>query len=869
MKRQIALLLGVLAAATGCQKTESATEIILEIATNISVPTEMDTLSLKIGPQANPQAFAQSYPLGAGKVMLPRRMTLVPSSTGTILSVLVEGLLNTQTVVSRSVITKFVQGESRLLRIDLLRECVGRGCPNNQTCTPGGACADPNIDPVNLPVFDPKGPYAPGLNPDASVSMDASPDRPLGDGRTDGVRFDGQPGGERGTSGDGRPPTPEDAPGGRDDARAPDGPGLTKLDTASVVDAPLATSDAPEPLRTRGVACSLPGQCESGLCVDGVCCEGKCDGRCMACNVPGKLGMCTMVPLNDPSNGDCPDDGIATCGRNGLCDGMGGCMLYPSGAACSAGTCPAGTSTYTRAGLCDGQGRCGRGQSQDCSPFLCNASTNTCTSTCTRDEDCVSPNQCINGSCGRKSDGLPCSTSADCKSNVCAQGVCCAEECTGVCKSCAVDGALGTCTNVPAGKLDVQARCLDKGAATCGTNGVCNGAGACQVYPDGTGCPGKCDGAAASFIPFTCGAGTCNPGTAQSCSPYSCDDTGCKKSCTVLSDCAAGFVCGPGGLCVQPRENCMNGVDDDNDGQVDCADPDCQPGFTCVPAVPTGFMGPVALAEGATLADLPACPGDHPTERFGGWSPPECPSTCGDCTCAQPKSVTCGNPRISLAFTPEFNRPSCLQIPAELPRDCLSFEKSIENYNTLAVFNGQASGGSCAPIGGAVNKGPVTWKTAGRVCGSTAGGGAGCPAGHICWPQAPAPYRSQACVFGEGNLACPGTGYAEKHDYFRTQDVNDTRDCVSNCICGDPTDVVCKAAIGIFAKNKDGLVCNADSLKEEGTTPMSCQKLTFNIGSIGHKPASPSGGSCTPSGTTFPTGTCQPTSPQGTVCCIP
>jgi hypothetical protein len=878
--------MGVLAGLAGCQKTESTTEIVLEISTNIPVPAGMDTLSLKVGPQANPQAFAKTYTLGssAGQIMLPRRMTLVPTDVGTVLSVLVEGLQGGKAVVSRSVITSFAKGQSKFLSIELLQKCAGQICPTGQTCTPSAFCADPRIDPATLPTFDPsQRPNTPGLDPDAGATVDAPS---ASDGQNDGLfgkdgsRVDGLPGGERGPSGDGQTgsdgvvtdvvvPGPDgsvavDAPAG------PDGPPVVKLDAGSAVDAPVKISDVPPASKTKGVACGLSGECESGLCIDGVCCESKCDGMCMACNVPGKMGTCSLVPLNDPSGGDCPDEGVATCGRNGKCNGQGGCMTYPSGVACSAETCPLGTSIHTRAGLCDGQGRCAQGQVQDCAPFLCNPTSKTCNPTCTTYADCVSPNQCTNGSCGQKGNGLPCTAPGDCLSNVCAQGVCCAGPCTDLCKSCAVDGSLGTCTNLPPGKSDVQARCLDQGVDTCGSNGLCDGAGACQKYPDGLSCSAQCNAAAATFTSFACGAGTCNPGAPQSCSPYSCDSTGCKKSCTVLADCAVGFVCGAGGLCVRPPENCMNGVDDDGDGQADCADTDCQPGFTCVPAAPAGFTGPVALAEGATQADLPACGGAHSVESFTGWGSPQCPFTCSACGCALPTGVDCSNPTIAMDNLAPREFLICPRPTIELPLDtCLPVTGTYNSYITVA---GTPSGGSCTPSGGNAVKTPVGW-IASRICRSQAAGGAGCAAGLVCWPKPPTPYQPQACVVGTGNLDCPASGYIKKHDYYTNQDINDTRDCTSTCTCGSPSGMTCPAHVGVFSERVSGREqpCDSSLLLDEATIPSPCTRLSSNIGFVKAitKIKLHAGGSCTPSGDAFATGTCTPTGPQSTVCCMP
>src|SRR5262245_6655050 len=55
-------------------------------------------------------------------------------------------------------------------------------------------------------------------------------------------------------------------------------------------------------------------------------------------------------------------------------------------------------------------------------------------------------------------------------------------------------------------------------------------------------------------------------------------------------------------------EDCTNGVDDNGDGLIDCADPRCSPGFACVSIIPTGWQGYVALYHGPSKDD-PRCEG--------------------------------------------------------------------------------------------------------------------------------------------------------------------------------------------------------------------------------------------------------------------
>lgn len=45
-------------------------------------------------------------------------------------------------------------------------------------------------------------------------------------------------------------------------------------------------------------------------------------------------------------------------------------------------------------------------------------------------------------------------------------------------------------------------------------------------------------------------------------------------------------------------ENCFNGIDDDANGLADCDDPACNALVACVPAVPSGWQGPVAISGG-------------------------------------------------------------------------------------------------------------------------------------------------------------------------------------------------------------------------------------------------------------------------------
>lgn len=122
-----------------------------------------------------------------------------------------------------------------------------------------------------------------------------------------------------------------------------------------------------------GARCFGGGECLTGQCIDGTCCETTCDGPCRSCHEPGQEGRCvlTAAGLADPHS-TCLDDGVASCGRNGKCDGMGGCQGYPAGAVCAAGACAADASAASAPSQCAGDGTpCPEPATTACGPYRC------------------------------------------------------------------------------------------------------------------------------------------------------------------------------------------------------------------------------------------------------------------------------------------------------------------------------------------------------------------------------------------------------------------------------------------------------------------------------------------------------------------
>jgi hypothetical protein len=322
--------------------------------------------------------------------------------------------------------------------------------------------------------------------------------------------------------------------------------------------------------KPRGAVCTKDSECASGFCTDGVCCSTSCHGPCVSCAQTGRAGTCWPVDLGtaDPHN-VCRDQGPASCGQTGACDGLGGCSLYVAETVCVAPACSG--DRLNTAGTCDGVGSCRPPGVRGCAPYRC--VDGACISHCAGDADCVAGQFCQNGSCGPKSNGSPCSGPDECTSGFCVDGVCCADACGGACRSCALPSSMGKCEPLPAGSADPRNVCIDKGASSCGTNGKCDGAAGCDVYQPGTVCAAEhCDTNVYTPASVCTASGACVAPDAVPCAPFACNGTRCFGACTIDDNCSAGNVCSAnscglkpnGAFCGDRKEcssaNCAQGV---------------------------------------------------------------------------------------------------------------------------------------------------------------------------------------------------------------------------------------------------------------------------------------------------------------------
>jgi hypothetical protein len=319
------------------------------------------------------------------------------------------------------------------------------------------------------------------------------------------------------------------------------------------------STDMAKPIKHQGQACGAGDTCDTGYCVDGYCCESACAASCKACNVTGNLGFCTNVGSGSAPVGSrsCSAQPMSSCGRDGTCDGAGGCRDWPSGTQCAPGTCVVATGNFTNPSTCNGSGTCVANAGGNCAPYVCKDATQ-CFGTCTDGSQCSGTNSCTGGSCGTLSNCRGCTSGTQCTSGFCVDGYCCNSACnstTASCQACDVPGSQGMCTTVAAGLPHGTRTCTNQGKPPCG--GSCDGTSAACAYAGvstvcGTTCTSSqlqqsfCDaaGACVSASPATCAGNFVCPSGGSAC----------LTACGGNSDCYPSATFG----CNVPSQQCRN-----------------------------------------------------------------------------------------------------------------------------------------------------------------------------------------------------------------------------------------------------------------------------------------------------------------------
>ena len=372
----------------------------------------------------------------------------------------------------------------------------------------------------------------------------------------------------------------------------------------------------------------VPGGGGGGFCAGG------------GCNVPAE--NCSNCPADCPCGGATPSCNPTTnicthvCG-NSLVNAGENCMTCPIDVICPGGTtCNLGICIPFPPPFCTNDGVCLPPETcicADCgcpSPLMCIAGVcggpppPTCGGGgCQTGENCYNcPGDCpcagtcsTTGVCSCNNDGVCVSPPETCSScNLDCQGE--QANCpTG--QTCLSGGTCGTCGD---GTCTAAEKCgclVDCSGQSCGPNGrVCSGGSCICMGPSSEvgfcldGIDNDCDGVTDCNEPECASNLGCMSATETDCSDLLDNDsdgwTDCKDpDCPTGTFCRISNVPGHTGTCkgppvpstpqccssyesmlgVGPTSQCGNGLDDDCDGQIDCADSDCI-GSTACCAVP-------------------------------------------------------------------------------------------------------------------------------------------------------------------------------------------------------------------------------------------------------------------------------------------
>lgn len=436
--------------------------------------------------------------------------------------------------------------------------------------------------------------------------------------------------------------------------------------------------------------------------VDGLChmkatavpCDGEatCDlsgsyptyGQCVSCTANVECddqNPCTADSCN-PATGTCAHPAVATgtpCDDGDKCNGIETCVT---------GVCKAGTPLD-----CNDNEVC---TTEACSPSQgCVHHENS--AACDDGDVCTVDDVCAEKSC-QSGDELDCDDGNACTAETCdpvegcahapvsdttacddgnactLQDACAAGACTWTAKSCTDNNPCTTDTCNPATGACAHANLAD--GTVCGEGKQCV-VGACTANADVCSTDGM---TACRQVSGTLGYYECVVEVGQT-----------KGTWQVLEMCGpiGSAVCLDGGGCSNAGATeaaCADGLDNDGDGQKDCADPDCG-AMTC-------DDGNVCTTDACTAsgvcihANIVGCPAPACTPACGGGKQcgdDGCSGSCGTCGAGKTCDATgqCVNAPVTDQLTVTWVKPAA-GVPAEVAKFVLAVECKLAGQTSIA-----------------------------------------------------------------------------------------------------------------------------------------------------------------------------------------
>jgi hypothetical protein len=213
-----------------------------------------------------------------------------------------------------------------------------------------------------------------------------------------------------------------------------------------------------------------------------------------------------------------------------------------------------------------------------------------------------------------------------------------------------------------------------------------------------------------------------------------------------------------------PTEACEDGIDNDGDGLVDCADPSCQPDHECIPEPPGGFTLEY-------VGSNPTCPDGAAPRVVLTQDTPACDlSSCG-----------CGSPNGACGINATFFSTACMGGTGS--NVTMSGNTCYNSFGTAlgGTFIASAAAVSCTATGTATTTAPPPPRAL-NLCTVSASGG--CTAGQRCVRRTG---DSPACAVAQGAMACPS-------EYPVSRTAGDSIDDQRQCGCGCSSAASCAGA---------------------------------------------------------------------------
>ncbi len=240
-------------------------------------------------------------------------------------------------------------------------------------------------------------------------------------------------------------------------------------------------------------------------------------------------------------------------------------------------------------------------------------------------------------------------------------------------------------------------------------------------------------------------------------------------------------------------ENCFNGVDDNDNGLIDCADPECDPVAVCVPVF-DAWQGPNATAFTVAGTGVPACPPEWqqqgPSFKGGDINAPgfEC-----SCSCGPVQGACTGKANLN-----QYLSPGCggAASSTTVPQGQCNAIAAVGGLLSVKATPPQVGSGSCEATTLVTNMPGYSASNKAFLCGPTAALiQGGCADGQVCAAR-PKDAAFDLCIVTDGDHGCPPEyPNAPAEQYYGS--FEDSRGC-ADCTCGNPANVSCGGQVDLY-----------------------------------------------------------------------